>query len=371
MNILIAPDKFKGTLSALEASQIIAAEIKIPGANPILLPMADGGEGTARAVASHLSMERRTLPASDPLMRPIPGGASYYINPASREVAIDSSTVIGLGLVSDIPGSPLRRTSFPLGRFISDIMATESPSLLYIGVGGTATTDAGAGMLQALGYKFFSGRRMITEPILPTMFPHIDRAVPPAHLDLPPIKALADVSVPLTAPSSSPSSLTFASQKGATPADIDYLRSALGHWASLFKPTGSNFDGAGGGLGHALAILGARLTYGAREVLAMSHPDTLSPDVVITGEGSVDEQTSLGKVVGTMADYCDSRHIPCIIIGGRISLDFNSAKVALTISTQQYPPHGCLNSSKAKSRLTAASRDACEWIKQNVQLSSI
>ncbi len=342
MNILIAPDKFKGTLSAREVSKIIAEQLKPLNANITCLPMADGGEGTAEALSSMLGMSVRTIPATDSLMHPIEGGASYYVNHTTRTVAIDSSAVLGLSLIDPSASSPLSRTSFPLGKFLLDIIEAENPQLIYIGIGGTSTVDGGEGFLKALGYDEEGSQTHLTT--------------------LPPIIGLSDVAVPLVAPQGSPSSLTFAPQKGTTLAELPILSTQLHDFQARFPHIDTPFAGAGGGLGFALAVAGAKITLGADYLIHLADLPSLAPDIIITGEGSLDAQTSLGKVVGQLTRYGNNNHIPVIAIGGRIMPDFDAAGIAAAFSTQLYAPQGCLNYHTARARLIAAAGSVAQWI---------
>ena len=363
--ILIAPDKFKGTLSASEAADIIAAGLSPLGAEIITRPMADGGEGTSETIARVIGMETGRIAACNSAMGPIPGGAIYRFDKATRTAAIDSSAVVGLGLLQSDALSPMSRTSYPLGETLLSIIRKDAPTLLYIGVGGTSTVDGGAGFLQALGYRFFNGDNELPHPVTAAMLTSVTRILPPEQTPaLPSIIALSDVATPLVAPEGQPSSLTFAAQKGATMTDISTLRHSLAHLSTLLPSTGSPYDGAGGGLGFALAQIGAKVVAGAPYLLRLMDIPSLHPDIIITGEGSLDAQTSMGKVVATLARYGAANVISVIAVGGRVTPDFHLPELSATFSTQLYPPQGCLNYCTASSRLAHASRDIYLWIKK-------
>lgn len=364
--ILIAPDKYKGTLTANEVADIIADTIHPLNANIVIIPMADGGEGTSAAIGKLAGMSLRFLPGMDSTMRPIPEGIPYYINDSTRVCTIDSSATLGLSLIGDTMSSPMKRTSYPLGKLIREIVEKENPTLLYIGVGGTSTVDGGAGLLQALGYRFYNGTSEIPIPITASMLPDITTILPPeTPMPLPSITALSDVAVPLVAPDGHPSSLSFASQKGAKQSDIETLRNSLAHFSSLMrelKPTASEFDGAGGGLCFAFSQIGARITRGAEHIIKLADIPAIDPDLIITGEGSLDSQTALGKVVSALASYGSSHRIPVVAVCGRIIPGFDIPGLTAVFSTQLYPPQGCLNIRKATMRLRAASQDLMRWI---------
>ncbi len=368
ITILIAPDKFKGTLSAPEAADIISHGLAKLQARTITIPMADGGEGTSEALGKLLGMAPRRIAARNSLMEPIDGGAVYYFNPSTRTAAIDSNAVLGLGLLRDNAPSPMTRSSYPLGEAMLSIIRNDNPSLLYIGIGGTSTVDGGAGFLQALGYRFFSGSSELSSPITAGNLASITRISPPGATTLPRIIALSDVNAPLVAPEGSPSSLTFAPQKGATKAEISSLSESLTRMSSLLPPTGSRCDGAGGGIGYALAIIGAETTSGASFIIGLADIPSLRPDIIITGEGSLDSQTSMGKAVSALADYGIRNGIPVLAVGGRVLPDFKLQGIAATFSTQLYPPHDCLNYRTASMRLKAATRDIALWIEHHFDL---
>ncbi len=343
ITILVAPDKFKGTLSASEAADIIADSLSPLDAKIIKRPMADGGEGTSEALSRLITLKSKQI------------------------AAIDSSSALGLSLLSQDAPSVMHRSSYPLGEAVLSIIRKEAPTLLYIGVGGTSTVDGGAGFLQALGYRFFDGDDELPSPITASMLSSVTRILPPAPSPaLPRIIALCDVAVPLIAPEGEPSSLTFAPQKGATPADIVTLRHSLHHLSSLLPPTGSPYDGAGGGLGYALAQIGAEMTAGAPYLLKLMDIPALNPDLIITGEGSLDAQTSMGKVVAALARYGSTHNVPVVAVGGKVSPGFSLQGLSAAFSTQHYPPQGCLNYHTARARLSSAVHSIRAWIERRI-----
>jgi len=368
ITILIAPDKFKGTLSAPEAADIISHGLASLKARIVTIPMADGGEGTSETLSRLLGMTPRRIAARNSIMEPIDGGAGYYFNPSTRTAAIDSSAVLGLGLLRENAPSPMTRSSYPLGEAMLSIIRNDNPSLLYIGVGGTSTVDGGAGFLQALGYKFFNGDSELSHPLTADMLASITRISPPSAILLPRIIALSDVNAPLVAPEGYPSSLTFAPQKGATKAEISSLSESLTRMSSLLPSTASSCDGAGGGIGYALALIGAESTSGASFLIDLADIPSLRPDIIITGEGSLDSQTSMGKAVSAFADYGIRNHTPVLAVGGRVLPDFKLQGITATFSTQLYPPHNCLNYHTASMRLKAAAHDIALWIGHHFNL---
>ncbi len=327
--ILVAPDKYKGTLSARRASAIIAEALADNFC--MLAPMADGGEGTAAALAQGPGWDQHDC---------------YYAHRPSRTAVIDSSAVIGLDAFGhcDI----LKASSAALGIKVREILKSGCEKVI-IGIGGTGCCDAGIGFLEGLGLDKYTAYR---------------------HS----IVGLSDVAVPLLPPddisdcdaASYPSALMFAPQKGALPCDIPVLRSRLLSAVQEYSHGRSSiYDGAGGGLGFAIATaIGAPCHAGAQYVL--DHYDIEWDDVtlVITGEGKIDKQTSQGKVVDTIARNAAMRGIPCVAIGGTVTLtpqECGSLSYRV-VDSSEFMPDLPLNPDTAAKRLSAAAHSLREII---------
>lgn len=307
MAILIAPDKFKGTLTARETADIIASELT---AWPcVIAPMADGGEGTAQALCSGPEWEFR---------------GRYYLNPAKSIAVIDSSAVVGIQPGADI----LTLTSEPLGALVRHLVEIDSIEKVIIGVGGTGICDGGIGFLHALGdYKCYADRLL----------------------------GLCDVAVPLLPQQpGGPSTLMFAPQKGATETDIPVLRERL-EAAMLTYGNGSKpFDGAGGGLGFAIGnAIGAPCVGGAQFVLDHFGIDWREITCVVTGEGRLDEQTAQGKVVSVLACAAAERGVPCFVLAGSVSDNIANDRV---INASVFLPNSPLTPAIAAARISHAAR---------------
>jgi len=286
--ILIAPDKFKGTFTAEQAARIIGSELPH---QCLMMPMADGGEGTADAIASASTGWEQCN--------------GYVANRETATAAIDASSVIGLQKTDLSRHDILTASSAPLGTVVREIIKGGCKKVI-IGVGGTATCDGGVGFLEALGLERLEEYREA-------------------------LTALCDVRVPLVAPAGEPSALMFAPQKGATPADITLLKARLESVERRWPHRKSPFDGAGGGLGFALAsVIGCRACLGAEYVLALNNVDWNHIRLVITGEGCVDAQTSRGKVVDTMTKAAAKRGIPTVVFGGYVTPELRSTHIIST-----------------------------------------
>lgn len=305
--IVIAPDKFKGTLTAREAARVIASAIPAEF-DRIIMPMADGGEGTAQVLCSGAEWQQHDC---------------YYVDRRRKVAVINSSDVIGIGKVSGV----MSATSAPLGVKVREILKSGCEKVV-IGVGGTGTCDAGTGFLDALG----SGRQLQD-------YRHK-------------IVGLCDVRVPLLAPAGEPSALMFAPQKGATEADMPRLRQRLVAAQARFGSERSPWDGAGGGLGYAIAsVLGAECHDGAEYVLSSYDIRWEDVSLVVTGEGSIDRQTKQGKVVETVRRVASAHGVPVVAFGGTVIPEMRDM---YNISTDEYLPDQPLTPETAVHRLRQA-----------------
>lgn len=317
--ILIAPDKFKGTFQAAEIARLIGRRVSAlhPGSEIKLFPMADGGEGTAGTLAERLRLERKEQAGSGPLGNP----CTYEYFTDGEQAAIDSAAVVGrAALETGAPLHPFEATSFGLGRLTGSLLDS-GIKRIYIGIGGTMTTDGGAGFLQGLGYRFFDSLGKELPALNPGLLPQVAAVEPPCR-SFGEITALADVDVPLTASPDSLSALSFAPQKGVEQSLLSRLSRALEHFREVTAPLSStpSFNGAGGGLGYAVSLLpGAKILPGATTLLG----DTvrqLRPDMIYTGEGCFDSQSFGGKVTGTIISQAVPLGIPVTVVCGRCEI---------------------------------------------------
>jgi glycerate 2-kinase len=287
---LVAPDSFKGTFSAREVAAAIAAGLRSAEREAVELPVADGGEGTMEVLVNALGGELRTATVSDPLGRPIE--AAFALLPGGAAV-VETAQASGLGLVDEGERDAWAASTRGTGELI--VAAVEAGvEKVIVTVGGSATTDGGAGAIEALD----------------------EAGVRP-----PVMEVLCDVRVPFEdAPR------IFAPQKGADPAMVKRLEQRLAKLAATFPrdPSGEPMTGAAGGLSGGLwAACSARLLPGAPYVLDAIGFDNLMRDsaFVVTGEGGLDDQTLQGKIVGEVATRCRQAGVTCHAIVGRNSLD--------------------------------------------------
>ncbi len=308
--ILIAPDKFKGTFTASEMAAHMAAELRRAGyeGEMVLRPLADGGEGSSVLL---------------PYCRPVELGV--YEAPGG-EMLVSSSQLVGFESFVNTNLGLMQRSSYALGRAVRPHRPT------YIAVGGTAVCDGGAGFLQGLGVKFYdSCGKLIDRRLTPATLCSVARADTSSLADYD-LRGLVDVRADLY--SGPLSALDFAAQKALPGEDLSLLPKALAHLQAVLGGN-SEWDGAGGGVGYAIAsVCKAPCQSGAeRAIETLADLDWNSIGRVITGEGCVDAQTSLGgKLVDAVYRHAASRGIPTLIVAGRID------------GPQRYPHTVILNS---------------------------
>jgi glycerate kinase len=294
--VLVSPDSFKGTFSAREAAHAIAEGLRSAGREAEELPVADGGEGTMEVLMTALGGELRKMTVSDPLGRPVEAG--FALLPDGSAV-VEMAQASGLSLVAESERDAWAASTRGTGELIAAAVEAGA-SRVIVTVGGSATTDGGAGAIEALKEA----------GLLPAT------GSPSIEMDV-----VCDVRVPFErAPS------VYGPQKGADPAMVERLERRLDELAASFPrdPRGVPMTGAAGGLSGGLwAALGAELVPGAAYVLDAIGFDALmrASAFVVTGEGSLDEQTLQGKIVGEVATRCRQGGVPCHAIVGRNQLD--------------------------------------------------
>ena len=321
MKVVLAPDSFKEAMTAAEAAAAMARGVLavVPDAEVVQVPMSDGGEGFTDAVAAALGARIRTVETVDALGRPVAGRLAVGGGTAVLEMA----TAAGLELVPEEERDVLGSDTRGVGRMIRAALDAGADRLL-LGIGGSATSDGGAGMLAELGVRFLDdeGQAVGTTPRELEELASVDASGLDARLAGLRIEVACDVDNPLLGERGA--SAVFGPQKGASPEDVDYLDSVLAHWARLSGHAGlAGRPGAGaaGGLGFALmAFLGARLEPGVELVArAVGLAEAVGgADLVLTGEGSVDAQTLAGKTPAGVARAAAAQGVPTVIVAGRV-----------------------------------------------------
>jgi len=322
MRLLAAPDKLKGSLSAVEAAEAMArgARSALAGLQVEVCPVADGGEGTLDVLLNVLGGEARRAPVLGPQGHEVV--ARYGFVPERDLAIVESAEAVGLGHLSGSERNPLRTTSFGLGQLIRAALDTGARTVL-VGLGGSSTTDAGAGMAQALGVRLGGAARAITGADVGRIESVDDSGIDPRIRETR-FVAACDVDNPLTGPDGA--ALTYAEQKGASNEEARLLDASLAHFASLLPAANPRAPGAGaaGGLGFGLAsFLRAELVGGADSVLdALSFDARLArADLVITAEGRLDAQSARGKAVAAVARRAQRLGVPSVAVAGSVALD--------------------------------------------------
>ena len=324
MRVICAPDSFKESLSAVEAAAAMARGVRsvVPDADVVEVPLADGGEGFVDALASALGAEVRTIDLPDALGRPSRGRFALLGDLAVLEVA----QAVGLGAIAPADRDILRSSSAGVGHLVRAALDAGARRLV-VGLGGSATNDAGAGMLATLGVRFLDadGRPVLPVPAELQRATTVDASGLDPRLEDAIVEAACDVTAPLCGPTGA--SAVFGPQKGATPDLVGVLDALLGRLAVLSgRAAVATLPGAGaaGGLGWALlAFCGATTRPGIELVAELTGLDAAvaDADLVLTGEGSVDAQTLQGKAPAGVARVAAAHGVPVVILGGRIAPD--------------------------------------------------
>jgi glycerate 2-kinase len=299
--VLVAPDSFKGTFSAVQVAEAIGRGLTAEGIRVDLCPVADGGEGTLDALAAAFACELRKVAARDPLGRPVQ--TTYGLGRLARGqtvAVLETAAASGLGLVAAAERDAVSASTYGTGELIATAVA-EGAAVIYLGVGGSATTDGGAGAIEAI--ERGGGLREAK------------------------LVVLCDVRTRFT-----DAARVFAPQKGASPAQVRSLARRLDRLAQRLPrdPREVPMTGAAGGLSGGLwAACGAQLVPGAAFVLdALGYDARMrAARAVVTGEGKLDEQSLAGKLISEIATRARQAGVPCHAIVGTRELDAFGARV--------------------------------------------
>jgi glycerate 2-kinase len=326
MKVLIAPDKFKGSLTAREAGEAMTRGVKAvwPEAEVDLAPMADGGEGFAEALCVAMGGEWIETRAQDPIGREV---AARYVWIAEKKLAVlEMSEASGLWRLRADERAPLRATTYGTGQLMRHAIERGALTIL-VGLGGSATTDGGVGMARALGYEFF-GTNGQTLGSIPGDLPKLSRISQPERQEWPEIVAACDVQSPLLG--NRGTAQLFSPQKGASPGTVVQLEAAMTHLADVVaRDLGCDFReaagaGAAGGIGFGLLSFCQGQIRSGFEVVADAidlEKRIAESDLVLTGEGRMDEQTLEGKGPAGVAALARQLGRPVVALAGSIAAD--------------------------------------------------
>ncbi|CAI9403864.1 glycerate kinase [Aestuariimicrobium sp. T2.26MG-19.2B] len=337
MRVVVAMDKFKGSLTAVEANARVArgARSVLPGADVVTLPVADGGDGTLDA-ARAAGFEWHPVTCTGPTGEPVESGFALRDGVAVAELA-DACGLLRL------PPGPDGRTVLAAGRSstrgLGEVMAAALDahcSQLVVGLGGSASTDGGAGLLQALGVDLLDEDGRQVPPGLDGLarLASVDTTGLHPRLGQVEVVVASDVDNPLLGPSGA--AHVFGPQKGLTTEDVDRADQELARLADLLEGAQGRGAreragaGAAGGAGWALLVLGGRMRRGVDVVLDWSGADAAveGADLVLTGEGSLDDQSLAGKAPVGVADLAARHRVPVGVLSGRRSLSDSQLRAA-------------------------------------------
>lgn len=325
---VFASDSLKGTIASARAGQLLeaAARRHFPQCECRCIPMADGGDGTAEAVALACGGELKRACVHDPLGRPIE--AAYAMLPDGRSV-VEMAAASGLPLLSPGEKNPLLTSTYGTGELIRAALDAGARDVT-LAIGGSATNDGGMGCMRALGARFLDARGCELAGcgadlarVASIDFSRLDPRIAQTKFHL-----MCDVDNPLTGPDGA--SAVYGPQKGATPEMVAELDVGMANYARVLAATfGRDFarvpgSGAAGGLGAgAMAFLRAQVESGVARVLELTNFPALleGANLCVTGEGHADAQTARGKVVAGVAAACKAAGVPCVAVVGGMSAD--------------------------------------------------
>ncbi|MFD5383724.1 glycerate kinase [Streptomyces sp. NPDC127074] len=323
MRVLIAADKFKGSLTAAQVAERLTAGLRraAPHASVASVPVADGGDGTVDAAAV-AGFDRHEIRVTGPVGKPVT--AAYALRDGAAVVEMAEAS--GLRHLPADVFAPLTATSYGTGEVLRAALDAGARSIA-LGVGGSATTDGGAGMLSALGARFLEASGALVGPggAALARLAKADLSGLDARLAEVDLVLASDVDNPLLGPKGA--AAVYGPQKGASPQEVDILDDALRHYARTCGALAMAAEpgaGAAGGLGFgALTALRARFRPGVEVMLDLLGFDEAlaQADLVITGEGSLDAQTLHGKAPAGVASRARARGLPVVAVCGRLSLD--------------------------------------------------
>lgn len=324
LRVLIVPDKFKGTLTAQQAADAIARGWSSARSSDTveLLPMSDGGDGFGIVLGALLKAETRVTKTVDAAHRPI--SAEWWWEPNSATAIIEAARVNGLAQLPRGKFHPFELDTFGLGAVIRDAAAAGAKRCV-MGIGGSATNDGGFGIARALGWDFFNTKSAALDRWT-DLHSLTQIKIPQRDQWFEEFSVAVDVNNPLLGPTGC--TRVYGPQKGLKETDFEFAERCLGTLAGLAEQelhlTTATTPGAGaaGGLGFGLAtFLGAKLELGFALFAQLTglHDRLAAADLVVTGEGAIDEQTLMGKGVGELALLCRQLGKPCVGLAGVVT----------------------------------------------------
>ena len=331
--VVLAPDKFKGSLTAIEVAEALAAGLRdaLSGLETVELPVADGGDGTVAAALS-AGFHKITVASVGPTGEPVQ--APYALN--GDRAVVELAAVVGLSMLPGGRLEPLGSSTYGLGLVIADAIRRGATTIV-LGLGGSASTDGGAGMVQALGARLLdaAGQDLTQGGAALADLARLDLTLLRHTLGSVRVIIASDVDNPLLGPNGA--AAVFGPQKGVTPDDLEVLENGLRHWSQLVSAATGRDDskragaGAAGGAGFAaLALLDAEMQPGIELILDLIDFEQriAGADLVVTGEGSLDQQSLAGKAPIGVASTAGRAGVPVVAVAGRRQLSSSQLREA-------------------------------------------
>ena len=371
--IVLIPDSFKGTLSSKQICEIVSAEItqQFPNCEIVSIPVADGGEGSVDCFLSALGGEKITAIVSGPHLEKMEAYLGYL--PESSTAVIEMASCAGLPLVENHK-DPLGTTTYGVGELLLEA-ANHGATKIILGLGGSCTTDGGCGAAAACGVKFYdkTGNSFIPTGGTLSHIKQIDTSGLNPAIKMLDIVAMCDIENPMYGPEGA--AYVFGPQKGASEDEVKLLDEGLIHLANVIKKT-LRADvatipgtGAAGAMGAGMiAFFGAQLQMGIETVLDTVHFSEIvkDADLVITGEGKLDDQSLRGKVVIGVAKRAQDAGIPVIALVGGVESDISDTYkkgVTAIFPINRLPEDFSISKEKSAENLAATAQDVLRLVK--------
>jgi glycerate kinase len=374
MKIVIAMDSFKGNLSAIEVCDIIASAIKkrLPSAELVLKPIADGGEGTADAMLKSIPGKWISKKVTGPLFdMKVDAGFAWFEQ--SQTALVEMASAAGIQLLKKEQCNPMKTTTYGVGELIKAAIEYK-PKKILLAIGGSATVDGGTGAASALGWQFLDKDG---KPVAGCGggLNQIVKIVPPKKLINIPDEVLCDVQNPLCGELGA--AKIYGPQKGATPEMVEELEAGLCHLGNLInKQLNLNCDvievpgaGAAGGLGAAsLAFMNGKLVSGIDTILKHSNMEAelANADWIITGEGCFDRQSLYGKVVSGISKAAMKSSVKVAVIAGMVRIDSNEYKKNGIAAVLSCTPDGMSTEEAIRKSKSLIKEAAARFVDENL-----
>ncbi|MBO0324370.1 glycerate kinase [Muricauda sp. CAU 1633] len=376
MKFVLAPDKYKGSLTGHEFCDAVESGIKkvFPEAEILKRPLADGGDGTIEVVAHYLNAHSVSLEVTDPLFRKIK--ADYLLSNDKKTAFIEMSEASGYKVLTKAEMNCMHTTSLGTGELILDALEKGAKHIV-LGIGGSATNEGGMGMAMALGYEFLNKEGSSLEPVGKNLALVEEIRTDGVHekLEGAIIQVACDVNNPLYGENGA--AKIYGPQKGASPEEVELLDKGLEHFAQIIQSTfGIDVQqipgaGAAGGMGAgAVVFLDAKLTSGVDLVMQLANFDEAlaNTDWIITGEGQLDGQTFSGKTIAGVIQSAKKKGVPIAAFCGSVSVSIaEMQQMGLDYAVSILNQVGNLDDAKAKSfeNLELASYNFAHLLKQS------